>query len=248
MVEELVFDNTGSSHIFRDNSTAQTKILPRHVPDNQSPFLDTTVTIFPCQDHLLDYYNNHFVKQEKQQLIEYMLVAFGPDVVKQKLLEGWNYIDSFDKNTPVWILREFFSFWIDDALTTSYNIDKYIHLPGITITTQDLFLNFTDSLAKICQYLKLELLVDQEVLLENHNIFLNNQYYHDSQLKCKQWINDIITNTNTPTPCQTIFDEAYVQHGLRMSGYNIQCNELNVFPKTASAMKDIIEPCHIVQS
>ena len=49
-----------------------------------------------------------------------------------------------------------------------------------------------------------------------------------------------ITNNNTDSPCQTLIDEAYVQHSLREQGYEIQCDGLDTFPTNSRDLREII--------
>jgi hypothetical protein len=74
----------------------------------------------------------------------------------------------------------------------------------------------------------------------NQQQWIAQQRYHNSQHRCNAWVEDILNDRNTPTPCQTILDEAYVQHCLREQGYEIRCDGLNNFPKTSSELKELI--------
>jgi hypothetical protein len=235
------FDERGSSH--GQNVESESKIKYGHLDSNRILFEDndSTITILPCIDHMLDYYNNQFDKYAKKALVECIVEQLSITEIKQKLQQGWSYSDNFDNQTPVWILREFFSFWIVDCLINGYSIDKYKNVNSkISITTQDIFLNFLPTLTSICNVLHLEINIDKELIIKNHTNFLNLQKYHNSQLKCQQWVTDIILGTTSSTPCQTIFDESYVQYLLRESGFELQCDGLNIFPITSTDMKKLI--------
>ena len=235
------FDISGSSH--GQNIDSELKIQYGHLDSNNILFEDSsnTLTILPCVDHVLDYYNNQFDKYVKKALVEYIVSQFSATEIKQKLQEGWNYFDDFNNQTPVWILREFFSLWIVDCFNNGYSIDKYNNVHSkISITTQDIFLNFIPTLISICDALDLEINIDNESIIENHTNFLNLQKYHNSQIKCHQWVNDIIIGTQSCSPCQTIFDESYVQYLLRASGFEVQCDGLNIFPTSSTDMKKLI--------
>jgi hypothetical protein len=108
------------------------------------------------------------------------------------------------------------------------------------IDTQDIFLNFVRTLHIICQILNLKIDIIESEIEKNHMRFLNLQKYHNSQIKCQQWADDIINGVDSCTPCQTIFDEAYVQYLLRDSGFALQCDGLNNFPGTSLAMKELV--------
>lgn len=235
------FDDRGSSH--GKNIGSESKIQYGHLDSNNMLFDNnsSTLVILPCVDHMLDYYNNQFDKYAKKALVKYIIEQLPTTEIKQKLQQGWGYSDNFDDQTPVWILREFFSLWIVDCFNNGYSVGKYYNVNSkISITTQDIFLNFMPTLISICDVLQLEINIDKELIIKNHTNFLNLQKYHNSQLKCHQWVNDIITGTTSASPCLTIFDESYVQHLLRESGFELQCNGLNIFPTTSTDMKKLI--------
>ena len=131
------FDSTGSSHDFRSNSYAKKIILCEHIDQYSSATKldsDQLVVILPEPDHLLDYYNNQFVKQEKSQVVSYILKQFDQQTIKEKLRKNWDYIGLFDETVPRWILREWFSFWIQECLTTGANTKvclRFTNLPAM---------------------------------------------------------------------------------------------------------------------
>ena len=80
----------------------------------------------------------------------------------------------------------------------------------------------------------------QPTVKVNQQQWIAQQRYHNSQHRCKAWVEDILNDRNTATPCQTLLDEAYVQHCLREQGYEIHCDGLDNFPKTSSDLREII--------
>jgi hypothetical protein len=237
------FDNSGSSHVYRKNKKSRLKIRYGHLDladkitfdDN-----DDIVTILPCVDHRIDYYNNQFDKHAKKALIKYITSQLPSIEIAQKLNQGWGYSNKFSSNTPTWILREFFSLWIVDCIKDGYSVEKYKNVNSkIQITTQDIFLNFPTVLSNICKELNLLINIDNDSITKNHKKFLNLQKYHNSQLKCQQWVNDTINNEYSLNPCQTIFDESFVQHLLRESGFELKCDGLNIFPANSIDMKKL---------
>ena len=238
------FDKSGSSHAHRKNQKSQLKIRSGHLDLSDKITFDDnddTVTILPCVDHRIDYYTNQFDKYAKKALIKYITSQLPSNEIAQKLNQGWGYSNKFSSNTPTWILREFFSLWIVDCIKDGYSVEKYKNVNSkIQITTQDIFLNFPTILHNICKKLNLLINIDNDSITENHKKFLNLQKYHNSQLKCQQWVNDIINSNYSLNPCQTIFDESYVQYLLRAAGFELQCDGLNILPTNSSDMKKLI--------
>ena len=240
---QLEFDSSGSSHDFRKNKSAQEVIWHGH-PDAPSWSIDDndlTVIILPKKQHYLDYYNNQFHKQENQQLVKFILPQLSITDINDKLNTGWNYNKPFDIDVPRWILREFFSMWITDCFADGYSAKQYNNIPNqLTIDTQDIILNFNNTIDIICQKIGLTKTSTSELINQNHKTFLMSQHYLNSQINCEKWVKSVIAKQNMPTPCQTIFDEAYIQHYFKTLGYEIKCNELNVFPNNAIEMHSLI--------
>jgi hypothetical protein len=235
------FDTAGSSHVYRKNINAKQVVWHGHLDTFSSTNLDQTIIILPNQHHRLDYYNNQFHKQQKQQLVEYILSQLSIDEINHKLKSGWGYNNSFDENVPRWILREFFSLWITMCFADGYSVEKYKNIPNqITVDAQDIISNFNNILTAICQECGLTITVDQDSIEQNHANFLKSQHYLDSQIGCEQWVNDTIIAKDCPTPVKTIFDEAYIQHVFRIRGYEIKCDGLNHFPTSTFEMKPLI--------
>ena len=89
--------------------------------------------------------------------------------------------------------------------------------------------------------LDLTINIESDLILKDNKNFSSLQYYHNIQLKCLEWVKSCLTNTQSLlSPCKTIFDEAYVQHLIRQSGNEIQCDGLTAFPATSDEMKLII--------
>lgn len=234
----FTFDSSGSSHILRSNHDAGLNIGYGHPGQLLIDSTDRVITVLTDSDHFLDYYNNQFHKQGKKHITNYIKNHFTLDEITAKLKNHWNYTKSFDESVPRWILREFCSFWLQDCLTNAYTITQY---QDISISTQDIFLNFINRFRHLCQVLDLTINIESDLILEDNKNFSSSQYYHDIQLKCQEWAKSCLPNAQVSlSPCKTILDEAYVQHLLRQRGYEIQCDGLNTFPTTSDEMKSII--------
>jgi hypothetical protein len=237
----LTFDSAGSSHEHRQNTIAKQLVWTGHLKTFNPTISDQTIIVLPNLSHWLDYYNNQFHKNQNQQLVEYILSHLSTTDINCKLKDGWGYNKPFDITVPRWILREFFSLWIADCLTTVYSKEQYNNITNqITIDTQDIILNFNETLDAICQKCNLTLTVDLEIITQTHDRFIASQHYLNSQLNCQAWVTDTILDKNSLSPARTIFDEAYIQHIFRTHGYEIECDGLNDFPTLSTDLKKII--------
>lgn len=241
---DLEIDQNGSSHIFRKNNLAKQVLWVGHLGRFEYSESDKIILLQPLQQHLLDYYNNDYHKNGNLDLINYLLTHFSIGDINNKLRTHWGYPYPLSPEVPLWILREFFSFWIIDCFNHSYSIEYYNQhnqIPNdISLTTQDIFENFYDTFKKICQACELIIDVDVESIDRNHNNFLSSQRYHNSQLKCEEWVADTIAGKENTYKPQTIFEEAYIQHIFRNQGYEIECNGLDVFPAHTLEMRKLI--------
>jgi len=237
------FDHTGSSHDFRDVDEAKSIIKYGHINALHINYqVDSVITLIPNTEHFLDYYNNQYIKEAQNHTISYIRSYFSPDEIKATLREHWNFTEPFDHNVPEWILREWTSFWINDILQESYSPTKYQNISSLAqYDVNEIFNDLYLLLEKITQVLDLKILIPKIEIEKIQNQFILHQKLHGIQKKCKDWVLSIIQKKNNiASPCSTIFDEAYVQFLLKNNGYEIQCQNLNVFPVTSTEMIKII--------
>jgi hypothetical protein len=74
----------------------------------------------------------------------------------------------------------------------------------------------------------------------NQSNWMARQVYHNSQSRCNKWVQDVVEDIETVSPCQTILDEAYVQYCLREQGYEIHCDGLDIFPTNSRDLRELI--------
>ena len=213
---EIKIEPTGSSHGFRKKENG---FRMDHLCESTAD-----VIVAPSAEHQLDYMNNQLVKMENNNIFQSV----------QKSFPNWNAIitDNWPNSDSFWALREWISFWLVDNMKQAYPTIKG------HITTLDLFNKnvFPDLINR----LGLTLVADTATMKNNQSKWIVQQRYHNSQYRCDKWIKDVIANNETDSPCQTILDEAYVQHCLRKQGYEIRCDGLDNFPKSSSELKELI--------
>ena len=155
-----------------------------------------------------------------------------------KLNTQWGYTGNFDA-TPQWIMREWISFWIHDALNHSDRI-KYNELNAVAkFSTQDIFEDWPDTLIKVVSKLGLTLNVNKEMIQKQHKKFLTLQKLHNSQNRCHRYVNELLAGNDINMTMYSIFDEAYIQHLLRQHNIEIRCDGLINFPPTTQQLKNL---------
>ena len=232
------FDSTGSSHDIRSNADLGSKIKTTHKIKNCT---NDTVSILPVKDQYLDYFNNQFSKQSNSNLVAYILEIF-PDQKIMNNLKKWGLNNTSITDSPRWVIRDFFSYWLMDCMDNGYQIRNFVGPGHVSMTTNDIFDNFYSTYQHIVEQLGLTITAKFEHIIQNHENFLQKQQFHTSQIRCNNWVQDILNSNklDSISPCQTIFDESYIQYLLRQQGYEIECDSLNIFPSTAREMKKII--------
>jgi hypothetical protein len=240
-LKKFDFDQHGSSHAFRSNSVIQID----HVENNITFGLDdSTVVILPCRRQRLDYFNNAFMKYYHGDLMANLRDTFGSTGINEidhKLRERWNHTGGFNHHTPRWIVREFCSMWISVLFDKTFPEEKYQLVPNkLCISADDILTDHQNTLLKIFDVLDLQLMASESEINHNHQNFLQAQKYIGSQHRCDDWCNDTLEGVESATPCQTMFDEVYVQDQLRARGFEIRCDGLDMFPSTSTELKKII--------
>ena len=221
------YDDNGSSHYFR-------KLLWKHldliklthaVPKaNDIKKNDKMVVIHSDNNHILDYINNQVIKNNYsiEQIFSYLL----PDET-DKLRIGWNC--SAFGDAPTWMLREFISLNIK-SIMNNYDAGVNKVKGDIAFSTDDIFSNFLTTFCNTSHALEVSITASLDEVEAMHENFMLLQLQHNIQIRCNSWVDDILSNRNTKTPCTTIFDEAYVQHRLRDAGYELKCDSVDIFP------------------
>ena len=236
--KSINFSNHGSSHDIRTNLDFRSKFQLAHTLDDLAIIGDKKIiSIAPSSSHRLDYFDNQFLKQNFGNLPTYLKAVF-PDDEFDKHLKEFN--TNIEEAAP-WQIREYISFWLEDCLVNGYDLQKY-QSPGIfPISAVEFFDDkFKDTFIEIAKSLNLTVTKFTE-FTKHHRRFIKLQQFNGIQLRCNSWVDDVISGVENSSPCITIFDEAYVQHLLRVQGLEIRCFELNEFPKNSSELRKLIQ-------
>ena len=238
--EKFIFDATGSSHHFWSKKEELYPIITYgHIDSPECDVeADHTVLIRADSHHILDYYNNHFCKAQLGNLIGYIYKNMSADEVAHKLKVQWNYHGKLDEHVPHWIMREWCSFWITEACKVTYDTTKYLTVtPTVELFTQEIFDNFINCFDNIVSKCALTITVDTNTIHNQHREFLSRQRFHNSQVRCHQYLFDLLAGHDGEIIVNSIFDEAYMQHLLRQNCLEIQCDGLNEFPRTIQQLR-----------
>jgi hypothetical protein len=237
---EFKFDFAGSSHSHRSNKQSKEYIIQCHIETLGKEDNNQVISIIPCTDHKLDYYNNQFFKQEYGKLIHQILSHVPQHEVEFKLKSQWNYMGKLDNNVPRWIMREWCSFWISDVLDQTYDPLIYQQLNSLfQLNVQNIFENWIETLTHAISLLGLTITVDIDIINRQHQEFVKLQKLHNSQNRCHQYVFNLLNQIDGKIIVHSIFDEAYIQHLLRQHNLEIQCDGLEIFPSTTQHLRTL---------
>jgi hypothetical protein len=169
-VTDFVLNADGSSHTFRQNHLARNFIQIGHFSYETSEHFhpqtltiepnDKFVTILPVEQHWLDYYNNQFVKQSKNNLISYIAGQVSLREIETKLQNHWGYGGGIDSDIPRWIMRELLSYYIHDMLSSGYAQDRCALKDSVKVTTKMFFKDFVKEFKNLCANLDVKIIAN----------------------------------------------------------------------------------------
>ena len=241
--QDFQFDHAGSSHCLRDNDLISKSVSWCHVED-ADPSCDHVIVILPEQHHVLDYYLNQFVKQQEKHLIRHLAYQVSSAEITNKLTEHWGVSSSDVDRVPRWIMREWFSFWIQDCVESGYDRSRYESVAcDVVLGANELFDDLVGVMHRICDRIGLELRVTPDDISRQQQQFSLNQPLHGQQQRCWDWCQAVMySDQDHEILLHTIFDEAWIQHTLRQHGREIHCDGLDVFPTSSAKLKELTYP------
>jgi hypothetical protein len=258
------FTSTGNSHKFTGNhalsiqgwrtyvnSDTCYKFVRLHPKVSQSESLTAslneiadqaryTIYLYPDQQDILLGVNNFFYKIWNNWISASFKTLIDPD----KIYKNWPVAkDTPITQVPTWILREIMSFylmpvWLDQIEWN--HTSRWNHPKAIVVSPRELLFDFSNVLLKIKKYCNLEYVRSIEVLHPYHVKNLELQKYIDHDRICNLIIQAIVNKTNLDWSALSLPSEAWIQWQLRNLGYEIMCNELDIFPTNSVQLRELL--------
>lgn len=223
-----------SAHAYR-NSIGNSIVTASHTVLDDS--YQNYILIDHSQSKFINYINNQLQKALAGNLIKYLESIFPK--IYTKLSTHWS------NEYSIWEMRELLSFYLhdmfvqteeqataQDQLATQYNC--------YNINPEYFILNINSELISVLDHFGLT----------------PNEYINDIDGYAAEFIkrqdnfnkNEIISNFVEQTILgnryeflnQTIFDQAWIQHQLRLREYEIQCYNLNEFPTNSYVLSELL--------
>ena len=225
----LVFN---SAHRYREYSGINI-VTPSHIP------LDgyTNYILLECDvQNIIGYIDNQFQKQSLGN-VETYLKSILPDY-RDKLSSYWT-------TNEAWELRELLSFFLGDLIKNiKEQIDtahNQVSINKCYLVKPEKFLSSTTELENILNFFGLKQHEKFNLATEYFNKYLSCQLHYNKSHQLGDFINSTINKIPYQLTDATIFDEAYVQHSLRLQGYELKCYGLNRFPSDSIALASLLE-------
>jgi hypothetical protein len=241
--KDFQFDQVGSSHSLRDNGSISESVSWCHI-ENADKAADHVIVILPEQNHMLDYYLNQFVKQQEKHLIRHLAHQISGAEITQKLTQHWGVKISDINQVPRWVMREWFSFWVQDCIYSGYDRSRYESLAcDVMLGANQLFDGLVDVMHRICGQIGLKIRVSDDIIMHQQRLFVQHQALHGHQQRCWDWCQAVMhCDRDHEILLHTIFDEAWIQCTLRQHGRELRCDGLDVFPTSSTKMKELVYP------
>ena len=199
------------------------------------------IYLYPDRDSMMLNVNNYFSKS----CHDWWTTYFSKEIDVSKIYSNWLVADTPIAEIPMWIRREFLSFYLMPAWYDQvewYHLDAWKHPKSHNILIKDLLYNFESVMSRLQQALDLDFVRPISDLLTYHETNLQLQIHNNQDQLCKNIVDSIVNNFEFDWCDQSLplASESYVQWQLRNLGYEIRCHELDKFPTNSVHLKELL--------
>lgn len=200
------------------------------------------ILLYPDRKHELMCTCNYMTKVRQNDPYDGNMAYINP----QDIYQGYGIEPGTDlKTIPNWIRREHMSFCLFDSwhdLVEWYFPDCWNDPRVMIVTTKELFENFVGVMARIETFWGVTYHRDIADMLPWHNKMISLQTNLGKDRLCADIIEAAVNGTSSHFEfgqlCLT--SEAWIQHQLRLRGYEIRCHDLNVFPQDTESLRSLV--------
>jgi hypothetical protein len=151
------------------------------------------------------------------------------------------------ENVPIWIVRE----WLSYNFFNSMNAQLEWFLPDrlksdkcLIIFIDDLLYNPSDTINRIQEFVNIDFVKPFDTIISHHQTNLSRQQYIYQDSVANTIVESVVNNDieyNWESKKLTIITEAWIQRELCNKGYNLKCNELNIFPTSTRCLIELLK-------
>jgi hypothetical protein len=205
--------------------------------------MSRVVYLYPDQTTLLLGLNNFIYKIYRPSVITYPLEN---EIDQEKIYENWPVSrDTPISDVPVWIMREFLSFYLLPAWFDQIEWDHAAHFNHsrlITVRVPELLFDFEKTLLKIKNFCNLDYRLPINSLDSIHQKMLSCQTFLNHDKLCHQIIKSVTDSLDFSWTKLSLTSEAWIQWQLRNLGFEIKCQDLDKFPTNSVHLKKLLYP------
>ena len=200
------------------------------------------ILLYPDRDHELMCVCNYMTKIWQGDAYDGAMAYINPDDIYQ----GYGIKPGTDLRTiSVWIRREHMSFnlftsWHDQV--EWYFPDRWHDARLMIITTKELFDSFPGTLTRIESFWGAQKYNrDIHGMVPFHNTMIQLQQHYGKDSLCAKILQSVTTEIDQQFDfgdlCLT--SQAWIQYQLRLRGYELQCDGLDVFPQSTKELQNL---------
>ena len=259
------FNTNGNSHGFEGNflsgmpgwrdyllTGTQHKFVRLHPKTSAEESLTNNLTemlesvpgiiyLYPDRDSMMLGVNNYLSKPWQ----DWWSHHFSTSIDVSKIYSNWAVNNTPIEEIPMWIRREFLSFYLMPAWYDQvewYHLDAWNHPRSHDVLIKDLLYNFESVMSRLQQALDLDFVRPIIDLLPYHEKNLQLQTHKNQDQLCKRIIDSIMNKVNFDWSDQILplASESYIQWQLRNLGYEIRCHELDKFPTNSVHLQELL--------
>ena len=201
------------------------------------------ILLYPDRDHELMCVCNYMTKIWQRHDYDGAMAYINPNDIYQ----GYGIDPSTDLRTiPVWIQREHMSFNLFDSWHDQvewYFPDQWHDDRALVITTRELFDDFLGTLIRIENFWRNKKYNRNiQDMMPFHNAMIQLQPHLGKDQLCARILQSVTGEIDDQfefgSLCLT--SEAWIQYQLRLTGYEIRCHDLNVFPQDTESLRSLM--------
>jgi len=169
--------------------------------------------------------------------------------------EGWithqkhkfKNLDAWESNAEeIWEIREFLSLYLYDQLLSETELLSLVDYKDYDsnkikfVYMNELRDKFIITFKDMCNWLNLQVSRTDLDILQLEKDWKNHESFLYKDMLINDLVNATINNKNLSMENLTLIDESMIQWQLRNKGFELQCYNLNQWPKTTSELRELI--------
>jgi len=201
---------------------------------------ESVVYLYPNEELLLLSLNNFTYKIWE----DWWEHSFSSLIDVNKIYNNWPVSrETPISDIPIWIKREFMSFYLMPSWLSQIewnHLDTWSHPNCCVVTVDQLLHDFENTIYRIKTHCNLHFKKDVAELVPFHQQNLKLQKYITQDQICNQIIDAVVNDQLFEWGEITLTSESWIQWQLRNLGYELQCNELDMFPTNSVQLRELL--------